>query len=67
MTQENIARYFNALTQGAQALSHDADLSMIDGLIEVIADINAGDVHHEQGKPTPAVTEQIQNIIAKNL
>ncbi|AFT82246.1 class I SAM-dependent methyltransferase [Leuconostoc carnosum] len=65
MTQENIARYFDALTQGAQALSHDADLSMIDGLIEVIADINTGDVHHEQGKPTPAVTEQIQNTIAK--
>ena len=63
MTQEKIATYFEALTTSTQALARDADISMIDALIEVLEDIHAGNIQHELNMPTAETTDKIQSLI----
>lgn len=63
MTQEKVAQYFDALSKTSGELSQEIDVSHIDALIEVIDDINAGDVHRELGKPSQLVAEKIEEAI----
>lgn len=63
MTQEKIAKYFDALTTSTQALAQDANMSMTNALIEVLEDIRTGNVQHELDKPTAEITEKIQRLI----
>jgi len=63
MTQEKIATYFEALTTSTQALARDADISMIDALIEVLEDIHAGNIQHELNIPTAETIDKIQSLI----
>ncbi|WP_302045972.1 class I SAM-dependent methyltransferase [Leuconostoc lactis] len=64
MTQDKIAQYFDDLTTNSQALAKDADISLTDALIELLEDVANGQVAIEDGKPTPAVAEQIEKFIA---
>lgn len=63
MTQEKIAQGFEALTTSMQALSKDTDVSLTDALIEIMTDIHDGSIHHEFGKPTDEVTQEINQAI----
>ncbi|CAM3151427.1 class I SAM-dependent methyltransferase [Leuconostoc rapi] len=63
MTQEKIAQGFDALTTSMQALAQDMDVSITDALIEIIEDVQAGSIHHELGKPTAEVTQEISQAI----
>ncbi|AEJ31530.1 MULTISPECIES: class I SAM-dependent methyltransferase [Leuconostoc] len=63
MTQEKIAQGFDALTTSMQALAQDMDVSITDALIEIIEDVHAGSIHHELGKPTDEVTQEISQAI----
>lgn len=66
MTQEKVAQYFDALSSTSHELSQEIDVSYVDALIEVIDDINAGDVHRELGRPSQSVAEKIEQAIHLN-
>lgn len=65
MTQDKIAQYFDALTTRSQALAQDTAMSLTAALTEVLEDLASGQVQYVAGKPTPAVAEQIQTLIAQ--
>lgn len=63
MANEHLEQLYNALLQSTQVLQKAIKSSMIDALVEVGDDLQAGDIHQEDGLPNAETSAKLTAIL----